>query len=348
MTVSNLGGVGVQIVRIYINSTWSGCTSLCTLNPTPTINNYAFNQANQFLNTGEVDHGVLLALPKAVTLPNGYYSQNTIFIVTSRGNVFSFKWPLPIEIFGGQSQSAFSTGILKIAYQDISTSGTGLCTPPNNNGSPIKAESIGCDSSHDYNGAPGHTCQSPPYCHNEPEKTYVAPTNYAEELTGINYPGVIGSTLYFVNPWITLPILEHARTDEDSINMTLPTTQIYIYINITNTGGTPYTVAGGTLDLTVAGSTHIDGNLIGIYYNATGTQPFWFTASSTQTQTVAVGKSFYAIFKVTQIMLDLSYLSSSSMFWGSLSLTNNIEGTGFVGGVGLSSGIWERDVITTC
>ena len=119
-----------------------------------------------------------------------------------------------------------------------------------------------------------------------------------------------------------------------------PTTQIYIYINITNTGGTPYTVAGGTLDLTVAGSTHIDGNLIGIYYNATGTPPFWFTASSTQTQTVAVGKSFYAIFKVTLIMLDLTYLSQSSMFWGSLSLTNNMGGTGFVGGVGLSSGIW--------
>ena len=127
MTVSNLGGVGVQIVRIYINSTWSGCTSLCTLNPTLTINNYAFNQANQVLNTGEVDHGVLLALPKAVTLPISYYSQSTIFIVTSRGNVFSFKWPFPIQIFGGQSQSAFSTGILKIAYQDNSTVRRKVC-----------------------------------------------------------------------------------------------------------------------------------------------------------------------------------------------------------------------------
>ncbi len=70
MTVSNLGGVGVQIVRIYINSTGSGCTSLCVLNPTSSITPYAFNQANQFVNRGETSHAVILALPSAVALPN--------------------------------------------------------------------------------------------------------------------------------------------------------------------------------------------------------------------------------------------------------------------------------------
>ena len=195
----------------------------------------------------------------------------------------------------------------------------------------------GCDSGHDYSGAPGNTWPTTPYCHDEPEKNYVAPTNYAEELTGIT-----GKTLYFVNPWITLWILEDARTDGESLSTPIyPTTQLYIYINITNTGNTPYTVAGGSLDLTFSGSNHIDGNLIGIYYNATGTGQF-YTASSTQTQTVAVGKSFYAIFQVTLIMLDLTYLSSSSMFWGTLSLTNSVKGTGFVGAVGLSSGLWVR------
>ena len=177
MTVSNLGGVGVQIVRIYINSTGSGCSSPnhepCILNPSSTITYYSFNQANQFINTGEVNHAVLLALPNTITLPSAYYSTNTIFIVTSRGNVFSFKWPFPVQIFGGQSQSAFSTGILKIAYQDISTTGTGVCSTPTSNGYPT---GIGCDSSHDYYNAPSHT--SPPYCHNEPEKMFVAPTNY--------------------------------------------------------------------------------------------------------------------------------------------------------------------------
>ena len=355
MSLSNLGGVGVQIMRIYINSTGplgSGCSysasSLhpqpCVLNPTSTIAPYAFNQASQFLNPGEVNHSVLLALPKAVTLPSLYYSQNTILIATSRGNVFSFQWPFPIQIFGGQSQSAFSTGILKVAYQDTSADGTGKCSGTYGTNGLL---TYGCDSSHDYNGASGNTSPNAPYCHNEPEKSYAAPTNYAEKLTGVNYAGVSSSTLYFVNPWITLPILESARTDEETLSgnggctANCPTTQLYIYLNITNTGNAPYTVAGGTLDLTFSGSNHIDGNLIGIYYNATGTGQF-YTASSTQTQTVAMGKSFYAIFKVTLLQLDLSYLTSSSMFWGSLSLTDNLESTGFVGGVGLSSGLWIR------
>ena len=358
MTVSNAGGIGLQIVRIYINSTAAGCNLPCVLTPTSTIASYAFNQANQFLNTGELNHVVMLALPITVKLPVLYYRQNTVFVVTSRGNVFSFQWPFPVQILGGQSQSAFSSGIIKIAYQDILDhnvlQGSDLCTAPTGGNPPNSGTYSGCDSSHDYYGVNTSPWPSAPYCHNELEaldsETYLAPTNYAEEITGINYAGVSnygnaqnGGTLYFLNPWITLPILEDARTDASS---NPPTTQIYIYINITNTGGTPYTVAGGTIDLTVAGSTHIDGILIGIYYNATGNSPssnqWWFPASSTQTQTVAVGKSFYAIFKVTQIMLDLSYLGSASMFWGSLSLTNGIEGTGFVGGTGLSSGLWMR------
>ena len=348
MSLSNLGGVGIQIARIYINSTGSGCSypnpQPCILNPTSKIAAYAFNQANQFLNPGEVTHAVLLALPIVVTLPSLYYSQNTIFIVTSRGNVFSFQWPFPIQIFGGQSQSAFSIGTIKVAYQDISAtdSGSATCTAPNGSGDPMPGGS-GCDSSHDYHGAPRNTSPQAPYCHNELEQNYVAPTNYAEELT---FPaGVVkGTTLYFVNPWVTLAILEDARTDAGSTYP--PNTQMYIYINITNTGNAPYTVAGGTLDLTFSGSNHIDGNLIGIYYNASTTTvkiaPQFYIASATQTQTVAMGNSFYAIFKVTLIQLDPSYLSSSSMFWGSLSLTNNVEGTGFVGGVGLSSGLWIR------
>ena len=120
MTVSNLGGVGVQIVRIYINSTGSGCTSLCVLNPTSSITSYAFNQANSFLNPGEVNHWLVLALPSAVALPNPNPAvpQNTILVATTRGNVFSFQWPFQLQVFG-QSGSAFSSGLLKVAYQKI-------------------------------------------------------------------------------------------------------------------------------------------------------------------------------------------------------------------------------------
>jgi hypothetical protein len=355
LTVSNLGGVGVQIVRIYINSTGpagSGCSSPnpqpCIINPASTIANYAFNQANQYLNPGEVNHSVLLALP--FTLPNSYFSQNTVSIVTSRGNVFPFEWPLPIQIFGGQSQSAFSVGTIKIAYQDTSAGETGKCSGGSNQYGLL---TYGCDSSHEYNGATGNTWPNAPYCHYEKEKSYVAPTNYAERLYSTNFLApVVGTSLYFINSWITLPILESARTDEEIMSSgqcttNCPTTQVYVYINVTNTGLTPYTVAGGSLDLTFSGSNHIDGILIGIYYNATGTSCLttncFFSTSSAQS--VAVGKSFYAIYQITLIMLDLTYLATSSMFWGSLSLTNNIEGTNFVGAIGLSSGVWVR---TSC
>jgi hypothetical protein len=350
LTISNLSGVGIQIVRIYINSSLSGCIynaakqieQPCVLNPSGSITPYTFNQANQFINAGEADHFVLLALPSSVLLPSLLYSQNTVFIATSRGNVFSFQWPLPLEIFGGQSQAAFSTGIIKVAYQDISAAGTGLCSPPSNTTQAGTSSGSGCDSSKDYsrNYGGASTWPTAPYCHNEPEQGYVAPTNYAEQLTGITgVSGMKGTTLTFVNPWITLEILENARTDAGT-----PTTELYIYINITNVGSSPYVVAGGTLDLTYSGSTHIDGTLIGIYYNATGTKtgPFWYLATAGQTQKVAVGKSFYAIFQITQVQVTLSNFVGSAMYWGSLSLTNNIEGTGFVGGVGLSSGFWIR------
>jgi len=153
--------------------------------------------------------------------------------------------------------------------------------------------------------------------------------------------------LYFVNPWITLWVLEDSRTDGESLGTPInPTTQLNIYLNITNTGSAPYTVAGGTIDLTYSGSNHIDGNLIGIYYNASvpgnKVAPAFYSTSSAQT--VGVGKSFYAIFIITLIQLDLTYLNTSSMFWGSLTLTDNTEDKTFVSGVGLSSGLWIRAV----
>ena len=171
ISVSNVGGVGVQITRIYINSTGpagSGCSysasspnpQPCILNPTSTIGPYAFNQANQFINPGEVNHAVLLALPNTtpniVILPNPTPAvpQNMILIVTSRGNVFSFQWPVPLQIFG-QSQSAFSTGIIKVAYQPTSSSSSS-CTSSTNQ----------CDSAKEP-GLGGNGNQATGYCHQE-------------------------------------------------------------------------------------------------------------------------------------------------------------------------------------
>jgi len=324
MSLSNLGGVGVQIARIYITSTVStGCTNLCILNPsssTPTSTSSAFQQSEQFLNAGEVNHAVLLYLPSTIPGSNGLptgASQNTILIVTSRGNMFSFQWPFPIQV-GGQSQSAFSAGIVKVAYQ-----GTGYDSK--NEPGPVAGGSGG-------KAAAG-------YCHSETAQAYPASAGYAEELTGVNYAGVgDGDVLWFVNPWVTQTTAGTAANGP-----TGNTTTLYLAVNITNTGVIPITVAGGSLDLTWYGSNHIDGTLFGIYYGAApGT--FYSIASA---QTVAVGTWFLALFRVTTFELDTGSggtwppaNDASVTFWGGASLTDNTETTSFVGGVSLSSGLW--------
>jgi len=323
MSLSNLGGVGVQIVRIYITSTVSpGCTTSCILNPsssTPTSTSSAFQQSKQFLNAGEVNHAVLLYLPSTiVSLPTGT-KQNTILIVTSRGNVFSFQWPFPIQV-GGQSQAAFSAGIVRVAYTGASP---------------------GYDSKNEP-GLGGSGTSATGYCHSEPSQSYPAAAGYAEELNmgTSGYGDKSGNNYYlwFVNPWVTQTIVGTAANGP-----TGNTTTLYLAVNITNTGVIPITVAGGSLDLTWYGSNHIDGSLIGIYYGAApGT--FYPIGSA---QTVAVGNSFLAIFRVTTFELDTGSggtwpppNEASVTFWGGASLTDSTKDTTFVGGVSLSSGLW--------
>ena len=191
MTVNNVGAIGVQIATIYINSTkGSGCIfpnpQPCILIPTSAVTAYSFQQSAEYVNPGETNHVVVLYLPSTVTLPNPTpgFPQNTVFIVTSRGNVFPFQWPFQ-PLVGGQSLSAFSFGVMKIAYQ-CTTYSSGVCS------------SSGYDSIHDYQGASGHTTGT--YCHNEPLQNYPAAFNNAEQLS---VPGVNSGVLTFVGPWIT-------------------------------------------------------------------------------------------------------------------------------------------------
>jgi hypothetical protein len=334
MSLSNLGGVGVQIARIYISSTGSGCTSPCILNPSSSSTSYAFQQSTQFLNAGEVNHAVPLYLPSTVVLPFTYPPTNTIFIVTSRGNVFSFQWPFRFQT-GGQSQSAFTAGILKVAYTQATSSGYDSAKEPAAGGS----------------GGTG-------YCHSESSQTYPAGASYAEKLTGITAPAgdpAVGDSgnLWFVNPWVTggIPTTVFETACNNSCPANQPggtnTTTLYLAVNITNVGNIPFTVAAGGLDLTWYGSNHIDGGLIGMYYNATGTPQFYGVDSG---QTVAVGKSFVAIFRITEVQLGgwPPANHASVMFWGSASFSDNTGGkTGgedstFVGAVSLLSGLWIR------
>ena len=369
MSLSNLGGVGVQIARIYITSTVSpGCTTLCILSPSnsaPTSTSSAFQQSEQFLNAGEVNHAVLLYLPSTIiSLPSSAASQNTIQIVTSRGNVFSFQWPIQIQI-GGQSQSAFSAGIVKIAYQQEATSPA----PP----AGVCDTQWGCDSMNEpgpyAGGSGGKTPGNGTQCHSEPPSNppYPPGASYAEKVGSTLNPVTAWSqtlgkvapvgdsgVLWFVNPWVTNLIFVSAANGQFANNVWSNHTTLYLSVNITNTGTNNYTVAGGSLDLTWYGSNHIDGSLIGIYYNASKTTgPLFYPIGSPQK--IVPTKSFQAIFRVTLLSLNCSGSACTSgtggngdswppatgvMFWGSASLTDSTEDASFVGGVSLSSGLW--------
>jgi hypothetical protein len=325
MTVSNLGGVGVQIVRIYMNSTGtvgSGCSSPnpqpCVLNPTSSITPYAFNQANSLLNPGEVNHWLVLALPSAVALPNPNpaFPQNTILVATTRGNVFSFQWPFQLQFFG-QSGSAFSSGLLKVAYQRIPPASSGYYDSKNEPG-PVA-------------GGSGGTVTSA-YCHLEPLQAYPAASNYAEKLT---VSGLSDNNLYFVNPWVTESILKSTINDGQTAE-----TQMYIYAVVINTFKTPYTVNNGTIDLTWYSTDHLDGILFGLYY-----QGHFYPTSSLPS--IAPGTSYYAIYKMNQMQLQYpppqgSGVIKSVMFWGGASLSTTSKDQTYFSGTILASGLWVR------
>ncbi len=331
-TISNLGTVGVQVTRIYINSTGpagSGCSSPnpapCILNPTSTIAPYAFNQANRFLNPGEVNHQVILALPIGVALPNPNpaFPQNTILIATSRGNVFTFQWPLQASVFG-QSQSAYSQGNMKIAY-----TGTGFDSK--NEPGPVAGGSGG------NSGGTGSK-----YCHTESSQPYPAGPGYAEKLTNIpGLPSGDSGVLWFVNPWITGG---NSKAIVTSTGALAGSTTLYIYMVVVNTGTTSYNPDAGTIDLMWYGSNHIDGYLIGVYYNGafypTSNPPF-----------IAPGAFYYAIFLIkyfglTNTPWDVQPGAPSAMLWGAASITNglnsNAEDQSYFSGTILGSGLWIR------
>jgi hypothetical protein len=368
MILSNSGGVGVQIARIYINSTGLaglGCSSPipqpathnpqpCVLNPSPTIARYTFDQANQFINTGQTNYTVAFALPTGVALPAPTlvpYPQNSIFIVTSRGNVFSFQWPFQIQV-GGQSSSAFSTAIIKIAYQPNPTLLSTTC----------KTNPSECFNSANEPGIPGGTgTRANGYCHYEPLQNYPAAAGYAEELTGISTTvggGLTGNTLYFVNPWVT-----GNGTSTYSILTSIYKnyTEMYIYVDMVNLGkaSSPWIVpTGGSLDLGFWSASHLDGVLIGVYYEGTFYSP---TSALTinngkgippgTTTTPGSVNTYYAIYKITYTKLNTPDIFeqpglSSAMWWGDASVTewgtSNAETTGYLSVTYLLSGLWIR------
>ncbi|MGD0175544.1 MAG: hypothetical protein ABSC50_01820 [Candidatus Bathyarchaeia archaeon] len=147
MSLANLGGVGVQIARIYINSTTqptqptqTGCATSakgpCVLNPVPITSktSMSFAQDDSYISAGEFSHFVRIWLPGGsggIMLPNvALTPSNGISIVTTRGRVFSFTWPFPPAgqgTAGSGSPVNIETGTMKIAYNGTYNSHPDAC-----------------------------------------------------------------------------------------------------------------------------------------------------------------------------------------------------------------------------
>lgn len=226
------GGIGVQIARIYINTTvpkgspTAGCApqsgnSPCILNPVSSATAYGFLQTQAFLNPGEFSHTVTLWLPSSNGLlpnPDPPTPQNTIWIITTRGRVFSFQWPFPPTGQALQAvNAAVATGTMKIAY-------TG--------------SSPGYSSTHEPSWGGSATA---PYCHTE--------TPPASDMISAGTYG----TLDFVNPWIIDTILGSGiPTGTAPFGDTI----LYIYAKYTNAQPYSISITMGSLLISVSTSTN--------------------------------------------------------------------------------------------
>jgi hypothetical protein len=115
--------LGVQIARIYVNSTYQpGCVDLCVLNPATSPAPYTFQASQRYINPGEPLHKITLYFPENVTLPANGFGLNTVTLSTMRGRQFSFNWPLPPRglgggIAGGEGGTGLYIGPLVITFQ---------------------------------------------------------------------------------------------------------------------------------------------------------------------------------------------------------------------------------------
>jgi hypothetical protein len=145
----------------------------------------------------------------------------------------------------------------------------------------------------------------------------------ATVLTGIS--GIqTGSSLSFLNPWLINTVLTSAYNSH---------TMMYYLVNATNTKSTPIVASAGTLDLTWYGSNHLDGSLLGVYY-----QGQFYTPGSAPT--IPPGSQFYAIFKTDHVAL--SSFPGNVFFIGSAAITNNVKGTTYYSAQLAIDGLWVR------
>lgn len=291
MSLANIGGIAVQISRIYINSTQqtSGCTiqpipshsnpGPCVFSPAPAIASFSFNTYDSYINPGEMNHIIRLWLPATISLPNVTRTpSNSIWIVTNRGRVFSFSWPFPPigeGLPGKGVPPTIYTGTMQVAYNGTTYNSLG-------------------DS-----------------CHHE---------------QGLTLPsGGASKTLYFVNPWITAAILSATSTSSQTSTSVSPCSQcLYVYAYASNSLSTSITFSWGSMVILTADSSSnskayfIGGPYVGIVYNQSGVRHF--TTYGTPV-TINPGSDFYLIFKIQYVNVG-SFSGSGDSFSGTATMNN--------------------------
>jgi len=115
ITIKNLASVGTQIARIYINSTAYGCNSLCILDPASSARSSSFMYSDRFINPLEPNHPVTFWLDSSILFTNEV--PNMISIVTTRGRVFSFQFPIPPSGGNQIPSGALYLGCISINFE---------------------------------------------------------------------------------------------------------------------------------------------------------------------------------------------------------------------------------------
>ena len=312
MSLSNLGGVGIQIAQIYINTTVagsSGCTPSnngpCVLSPSLTGANYTFRTSDSFLNPGEFNHMVRFWLP--FSLPNAGVQgplspANSISIVTTRGRVFTFQWPFaanPLIIPGFTPNLV--RGFTKIAWK----------------GPPDSGPAAGC---------------------------------HAEGTEQRQGPGSTG-TLYFVTPWLDPSVVKDAAKPSNPSETIYVYTRLNNTTGIPlslNSG----TIILETADAGSNGKIFfMGGSYIGVYYPVSSTilNPSE-TIDVLKIGVPGRNGTFIAVFKLTSF--DQTLFSGSggvpkggkpgAIFLGTAALNNQAEDSTYTGMIAFIDGIYIR------
>jgi hypothetical protein len=314
------------------SSTTIGTTSYTTVSTTSSTTSYTTVSTTSYTTTSTTisttSYTTLSTTSSTTSYTTTSTTSYTTVSTTSSTTSYTTVSTTSSTTLSTTSYTTTSTTISTTSYTTVSTtsyttiSTTSYTTINNNSPNMISGTLMIAYQAKDaqgYNSGPSDSC------HQELPLT----------LTGIS--GIqTGSTLYFLDPWLTDAVLTSARNDQGTQH-----TAMYYLVNATNTMSTSIVPSAGTIDLTWYGSNHIDGSLLGIYYNpGTGWQ-FYIAAKA---PTIPSGREFYAIYQTNYVELS-SQMTGNVFFIGSAAITNTAKNTAYYSAQLAIDGLWVR---STC